>query len=142
MIDSEIARLGEVRDSLDPLAVEQDRAQAADRALFDASPEMILARKYEAATERGLYKALKELREVEAAASEPDETEISPCSEGCCEELASSGSEDQDEESDPEPEPVAPPLTVDPIPFSAHFPVVGGSEDGPRSLGFAGNGVC
>jgi hypothetical protein len=142
MIDSEIARLGEVRSSLDPLALEQDRAQAADRALFDPSPEMILARKYEAATERGLYRALKELREVEAAASEPDETELNPCPEECCEELASSGNEDQDEESDPEPAAVAVPRAVDPIPFSAHFPVVGGSEDGPRSLGFAGNGIC
>jgi hypothetical protein len=103
---------------------------------------MILARKYEAATERGLYRALKELREVEAAASEPDETELNLCPEECCEELASSGSEAQDEESDPEPDPFVPPRAVDPIPFSAHFPAVGGSEDGPRSLGFAGNGVC
>ncbi len=52
MIDEEMARLKDVRINLDPRAIEQDRAEAVDRALFDNSKEAILARKYEAATER------------------------------------------------------------------------------------------
>ena len=142
MIDSEILGLGEARASLDPLAIEQDRAQAVDRALFDPSPEMILARKYEAATERGIYRALKELREVEAAAKEQDDMDATPCEEETCEESASFGSETEAEESGPEPEAEAPPRPVMPTPVSPHFPLVGGSEDGSRSLGFAVNGVC
>jgi hypothetical protein len=43
------------------------RANAGRRAMFDHSKESILARKYEAAAERGLYRALKELRQVEKA---------------------------------------------------------------------------
>ena len=48
----------------------RDRAGARDRALFDPSKEAILARKYEAATERAMYRAIREFREVEASHSE------------------------------------------------------------------------
>ena len=67
-IDAEVARLQEVRIALDPDSIERDRLEAPDRALFDPSREMILARKYEGATDRAMYKALKEFKEVEAAA--------------------------------------------------------------------------
>ena len=141
MIDAEVARLGEVRASLGPLAIEQDRAQAVDRALFDPSPEMILARKYEAATERGLYKALKELREVEAAASESVDLNVSADEEEVCEELASSGNETQAEEADPEPLAEIPPRLANPTPVPVHFPSVTGPDDGPESPGFDGIGI-
>ena len=47
--------------------------EAARAAMFDPSKEATLARKYEAAAERGFYRALKELRAVERAvpAEEP-----------------------------------------------------------------------
>ncbi|WP_435017573.1 hypothetical protein TA3x_005188 [Tundrisphaera sp. TA3] len=44
------------------------RDEAANRALFDASKEAVLARKYEAASERGFHAALKELRRMRAEA--------------------------------------------------------------------------
>lgn len=50
-----------------PLAVKL-REEAGRRAAFDASPESTLARRYEAAAERGFFKAMKEFRQVERAA--------------------------------------------------------------------------
>ena len=44
------------------------RAEAGRRALFDPSKEASLARKYEAAAERGFFRALKELRQLEKQA--------------------------------------------------------------------------
>ncbi len=43
------------------------RARAGDLALFDPSAEASLARRHEAAAERGLYRALRELRALQAA---------------------------------------------------------------------------
>ena len=56
MIDAEVARLEEVKAKLDPSLIEADRLEAADRCLFDLQPAMTLVRKYEAATERAMYK--------------------------------------------------------------------------------------
>jgi hypothetical protein len=53
----------------DTAALEQDRAEAAQRALFDPSPEAALARKYGGTNQRFLFRCLKEYREVEAAAA-------------------------------------------------------------------------
>jgi len=79
---------------MDHAAAERARAGAADRALFDTSPGAILARKYEAATERGLFRTLREFREVEAEAAEaaaPAEVAEATASEGeVCGDLASS----------------------------------------------------
>ena len=49
------------------------RAEAGRRAMFDPSKEATLARKYEAAAERGFFRALKELRQLEkqAKAAQP-----------------------------------------------------------------------
>ena len=58
----------EAPEGLDEDSVEQLRAEASDRALFDPSKEACLARKYEAAAERGFFRALKEFRQVEKAA--------------------------------------------------------------------------
>ena len=76
LIDVEVARLEAVRAGFDHAAIAADRAEAVDRVLFDPSKEAILARKYEAATERALYKALKEFREVEAEAAEGRESDL------------------------------------------------------------------
>ena len=60
-------------------AEEADRlkSEAARRAMFDPSKEATLARKYEAAAERGFYKALKELRQM-ARAAEADAPAADP----------------------------------------------------------------
>ena len=49
---------------LDEAQVARLRAEASRRAMFDTSKEATLARKYEAASERSFYRALKELREL------------------------------------------------------------------------------
>jgi hypothetical protein len=43
----------------------EDPVEAGHRAMFDPSKEATLARKYEAAAERGMYKAIKEFRQIE-----------------------------------------------------------------------------
>jgi hypothetical protein len=72
-----VAELRELAATFDMEALAKDRNEAATRALFDPSPQAVLARKYEAAAERGMYKALKELQAIEArggAAPSADET--------------------------------------------------------------------
>jgi len=63
-IDEQVAELEALRSTLDQTRAEIDRADAGRRALFDPSPQATLARKYEAAAERGFYRALKELKEM------------------------------------------------------------------------------
>jgi len=107
-IDAELEMLLEHRETLDLEAIESDRATASDRALFDASREAALARRYEAAAERGVYKALAELRRVEAEAAM---VEAEAPDEGPAEEsLGSSGAGDPapSEEAAPPPRPAAP----------------------------------
>jgi len=74
-------RLPANRAKMDTSSVDAGRAFAARLARFDSSKEAVLARKYEAATERGLYRALRELQAVEAAGESedvnPDEIEAS-----------------------------------------------------------------
>jgi hypothetical protein len=70
LIDAEIEALNVLREGLDLEGLEQDRAEATERAMFDASPEAILARKYEAANERSLYRALREFREAQGMTPE------------------------------------------------------------------------
>ena len=67
-IAGRVETLTAYRNTLDLEAAARARTGAADRALFDASPEATLARKYEAAAERSLFRTLREFREVEAAA--------------------------------------------------------------------------
>jgi hypothetical protein len=55
-------------EGLDEATAAQLRAEAGARAMFDPSKEASLARQYEAAAERGLFRALKELRLLEKAA--------------------------------------------------------------------------
>jgi hypothetical protein len=51
-------------------ALARDRDDSVARAVFDPSKEAQLARKYDAANERGLMRTIKEFREVQAAAAE------------------------------------------------------------------------
>jgi len=63
LIDAEVAGLLAHRETLDLGLIASRRALAAGLALFDASKEAQLARRYEAASERGLYRALREIRQ-------------------------------------------------------------------------------
>ncbi len=58
----------EAPEGVDAATADHLRARAADLASFDPSKEATLARKYEAAAERGFFRALKELRLVEREA--------------------------------------------------------------------------
>jgi hypothetical protein len=89
IIDAEVERLRGVKADLDPAAIARDRAEAPGRALFDPSPAMNLARKYEAATERAMYKALDRFHDVELAALEAEPCDATPESEDPCDRLAS-----------------------------------------------------
>ncbi len=100
LIDEEVSRLDEVRARIDHEAIAADRAEAVDRALFDAAPEATLARKYEAATERAMYKALKEFRQVEAEFAEGPDPEVGDCE---VEESDPVGSDCRGDEADPTP---------------------------------------
>ena len=64
-IEAEILRLQEHRATLDHATVAQARHLVAERALFDASQEAILARRYGAASTRDVYRALREFIAVE-----------------------------------------------------------------------------
>jgi len=82
-IDLELERLLEDREGLDLEAIAADRAGAAGRSGLDPSKEAVLARRYEASAERGVFRTLAELRRVEAEAASRTEEEV-------CESLGSS----------------------------------------------------
>jgi hypothetical protein len=124
IIDEEVAQLRELRESLDFEAIERDRAEAPERALFDSSKEATLARKYEAATERGFFRTLREFRETEARSTE---IAVTPSPEAAPEGLGSSLP------ARPTPATVIPSPPPRPAP-GPHPMVIGGSEDGPRSI--------
>ena len=65
-IDGEIATLEAHAETIDFETIDLDRAEAPDRALFDASKPACLARRYEAEASRGFFRALREFRKVEA----------------------------------------------------------------------------
>ena len=78
-IEAEIAALKERKEGLDLEGLELDRAEAPERAMFDDSKEAILSRKYEATSERGLFRTLRELREIQAEAPEVEAApEVTP----------------------------------------------------------------
>ena len=61
MIDGQLAALRAERAGVDLDALRLDRAEAAERALFDPGKEAGLARRHELATERMLHRALAEI---------------------------------------------------------------------------------
>jgi hypothetical protein len=77
-IDAEVAGLEAHLETLDFEMIEQDRAEAGDRALFDPSREAALARRYESEARRGFFQALKEFHRVEAEAAEREEVSPPP----------------------------------------------------------------
>jgi hypothetical protein len=129
IFDAEIARLEGLKGTFNFEALEEERAQSRDRALFDASKELILARKYEAATERSLYKAIREFRAAEATVDAITHVDPSPETKEVCEELGSFGSE-----ADPAPEADEP--ADDPAPIRANLGPIAPFE-APKSVEIA-----
>ena len=78
LIDAEVDFLQAHRAGLDTSAIEQSRAEAGQRALIGTDAESLLARKYEAATQRALFRTLKEIREHQKAPTraQPSAAEI------------------------------------------------------------------
>ncbi len=70
LIEAEIAKLKALRENFDHKGLDLDRAEAKYRAMFDASKEAELARKYNAANERSYSRTLKEFRMLNAEAAE------------------------------------------------------------------------
>ena len=68
LIDEQVERLQAQLATLDLAAIELDRREAAERALFDPAPAAALARKYELATERQLFRTLRAIQEINRAA--------------------------------------------------------------------------
>jgi hypothetical protein len=66
LIDREVERLEAYRKTFDLEEIARERSESVDRVLFDPSKEATQARKYEAAAERSLYRALGELRKLQA----------------------------------------------------------------------------
>jgi hypothetical protein len=122
LIDGEIARLRTVREGLDLEGIELDRAEAAHRAIFDASPESVLARKYEAANERGFYRALREFREIQA--EYPKVETVQEFADEPIEEVGSSLPDPPGEEFEE--------ASLDPIDPEISLPVVEGAEKAPK----------
>ena len=80
LIEGEIARLESLKATLDLRAIALDRSEAGQRATFDPGKEAVLARRYEAATERSMYRALSELRQINAEAEARGIEPIPPAS--------------------------------------------------------------
>jgi hypothetical protein len=141
-IDAEVARLQEVRIALDPDSIERDRLEAPDRALFDPSREMILARKYEGATDRAMYKALKEFKEVEAAAKKLRESDATPFTSTTCEPLALNGSEPEPGYPTAEVKPPLPRRSLPISPLTVPFSTLRVVEEAPVAIEFAEMANC
>jgi len=75
VVDGELAKLRDLLDEFDHEGLELDREEAAHRVIFDPSPAAVLARKYEAASERSLYRALREFRDIQGSPTQIDEQE-------------------------------------------------------------------
>ena len=76
MVAAEVTALRAHRDALPRLDPARERSEAAALALFDASEQGALFRRYELATERNFYKALAEIRK--AGAVDLVEAELAP----------------------------------------------------------------
>jgi len=138
MIDAQVDRLDEQSLFIDEDRIAKDRAGAPNRALFDPSKEATLARRYEAAAERGFFRTLTEFRRVQAESAQtpaPATRAVEP--------LGSSFPADVIETPPPAPapRPVAPAPTLPrpafPAPVSRPGPIAGESVDLPFSIGRA-----
>ena len=132
--DAEAAGLGE-----------EEQAEAGRRAMFDPSKAACLARRYEAAAERGFFKALKEFRQVEREAKAPD---VASEAEAIRKQLASFGAVAKAASAAVKPPVPTPQASPRPAPSSvpapsrsasmAWNPPLGGSFDVPITIGRAG----
>jgi len=124
-------------EGLDAGLVDRLRAEAGARAMFDPSKEAILARRYEAASERELFRALKEFRQIEREAkaegpamdSEAFREELGSFLQ--IEEMAKEFEERYPETARPTPSKPPRPVTT------AWNPPVGGAFDVPITIGRA-----
>ena len=129
-IDEAVADLEDHRESLDLEAIERDRAEAGDVALFDPSREATLARRYESEARREFFRSLKELRRVEAEAADRPAPVAGPAPAPPEAPLASSR-----EEGDPIPaNPLPTRRTVPTSPFRAIDPTSPLLEKGFRGV--------
>ena len=80
LIEGEIHRLETLKATLDLGAIALDRSEAAQRATFDPGKDAVLARRAEAAAERSMYRALSELRQINAEAQARGIEPIAPAS--------------------------------------------------------------
>jgi hypothetical protein len=102
-----------------PEEVAELQADAADVALFDPSPEAERARRYEAAAQRGFYKAINEFRQVEA---ETIPTPAAPIPQPQPRPLGSfRPANSTTPRTNPEPQP-APPIPAKPAPIARDEP--------------------
>ena len=123
-IAAEIAALEAHRETFDFETIELDRLDAPALALFDPSKEATLARRYEAAADRGFYQALKELRRSEAEFAAKAEAAGPPMSQpptGSDPRMGSFG-------------PPAGPGGFDPAPFDRPLPGEPARDDEGRPL--------
>ncbi len=115
-IDGEMARLRGLRAGLDLAAIEQGRAAAGRRALIGTDADSVLVRKYEAATQRALFRTLKEIREHRQPRDQPTAAQITATM------IAHARGLDEDELDDPLASffpldlPEAPPSLGTPVP--------------------------
>ena len=123
IIDGEIARLQGVREGLDHQAIARDRAGAQARALFSTTPEAILARKYEAAAERGFFRALQQIERINAQQDEAEEVAVTSSQDKACVELASPlPAVEETPKPAREPRPAAPSVRLGPPPDPSSVP--------------------
>ena len=124
-----------VPEGVDAAEAARLRAEAGRRAMFDPSREATLARKYEAAAERGFFRALKELRQLEKQTKAADPA---VAAEVFQQELASFlSSKEMDAEFDamyPEFAEVTPAILSKAI-TRAYAPTSGGRVDVPFTIG-------
>jgi hypothetical protein len=70
LVERKVANLQTLRETLAPMA-ELDRAEAADRAMFDDTAAGVLHRRYETACERELHRSIADLTKLRKGAGEP-----------------------------------------------------------------------
>jgi len=139
-IRAEVAALRALLASFDPATTALDRAEAGERALFDPSKEATLARKYEAAAERGFYRALREFREVQAEAAEHPEAVDAPAGPPTAPESDEPLASFFPGHSDAVPPPTADDFLAEKPPEYAWARAIREDNSGPMTLALAGPG--
>ena len=126
----------------------EDPVEAGRRAMFDPSKEATLARRYEAAAERGFFRALKEFRQHQRSADVPSAAKAeAAATRKSMEQLASFFPAANQPPAPAKPAVATPSVTAKPASkpapapvktvFPAWDPVFGGSVDVPITIGRA-----